>query len=69
MTYFLTHQARCFCEFRDGGRGKNGVMCELNGIFVQRSVCNYYDFCTGPTTIKEAVVIGDAPESLCGEGK
>ena len=60
-------KARCFCEHKNGGPGRNGILCEEKKNFVKSSSCKMENqICSGPTTKEEAVI---GTKSLCTEGK
>ena len=61
-------QASCICEFSNGGRGKNGIMCNYYGDFENFFSCLDDEFCTGPT-IKERAVENNVARSLLCSGK
>ena len=67
LPYFLSLQARCFCEFRHGGISKNLIMCESNGTFVKRLSCGQGIMCNELKT-EEAVGIVNAYRLLCEKG-
>ena len=55
----------CICEFSNGGRGRNGIVCNDNGILATTLSCYDDDFCTGPTTKEKAVDSSVARLLLC----
>ena len=59
-------KASCICEFSNGGKGMNGIMCNYYGDFERYFSCfNHDEFCTGPTSTEKAVKIADARSLLC----
>ena len=56
---------KCICESQNGGQGKNGILCNMNGSFETVSSCNDYQWCTGPA-INHSAIIGSA--KLCEYG-
>ena len=59
------NKASCICEFPNGERGRNGIMCYKNGTFARSYSCSDDEFCTGPTSKENAVAIDGARSLLC----
>ena len=59
-------KAKCYCQNKNGGPWANGIMCNTSGLFEITTVCNNYQWCTGPATNNSAI-IGTA--KLCEHGK
>ena len=56
----------CICEFKNGGPGMNGILCEENGIFRKISACySEHWWCTGPVN---ETLASYGTTGLCEEG-
>ena len=50
MPVFLLTDIRCYCKTKNGGRGKNEVICEEKRLgVVNTTKCESNEGCTGPT--------------------
>ena len=61
----------CYCEHENGGAGKNGIMCGLNGqSFANEGYCGPEEFCTGviKTHDPSTYIPFDQKMSLCIKG-
>ena len=59
------NEASCICEFSNGGRGRNGIMCNYYGFFERYLSCSDEEFCTGSTNEEKAVESSMASSLLC----
>ena len=61
----------CYCEHENGGNGKNGMMCGLNGqSFANEGYCGSDEFCAGAikTHDPSTYIPIDQKTSLCSKG-
>lgn len=58
--------SKCYCEFKNGGGEKNGILCERRGIFEKALLCGSNHFCTGPSSEQDAT---NGFDTLCEQGE
>ena len=55
----------CYCEYKNGAPGRNGIMCGFDKSFERVSECNKDEWCTGPHTMSTAEL---GSSQLCKKG-
>ena len=55
---------KCFCEYQNGGIGRNGINCKLNGKFQGDGSCEADEWCIGPNHATNATT----RDRLCAKG-
>ena len=55
----------CYCEHKNGGKGKNGLICKIDEKFEKSGSCAVDEWCVGPSDEEEAT---NRQETLCMKG-
>ena len=59
-------ETECKCDFRMGGKGKNGITCTENGILINSDECKSNQRCIGSPVTYEAFL--EDKSKLCEDG-